>query len=993
MINNKKKKKKLSRYSVLSIIVLIIFGIITLRLIYLQIISYERYKEKADTTSTRFVSEKAPRGRIYDQAGNILADNKNTYTLTYTITDDATNNFYNTMKQIFQIFDENNEALQDTMMLRVDSDGNYYFEYSASDKASQDVQELRFKKDRGFDSEVKKELFKDEEQITDEQNSIIDEELLKITPEQTFYDMVKMYNIIELVVPDYNSKENKEKYNNMTGKEHFDIIADSGYSVEEIRKYMLIKDSLKMQSFKGYKSVTIADNIKRDTALIIYQKLNELPGIYVNLSPIRYYPYNNLGSAVIGYVSSINSSEEDRYELMGYDASTDLIGKAGIESAFEDVLKGVKGGTTVKVNSQGRTTEELFKLESYPGNNVHLTIDRDIQYAAEQALADGIQNIQQNGSDTDGYRFANATRGALVAVEVNTGRILSMVSYPGYDPNLFAVSGQLTAEENKQYFNPDLDTFGEELIERMKLNKSIDEIFPKDNGIRCDKYDLYPRPFYNYATMSLIPPGSTFKPLTAIAGLERGVIDTTSTINDKGKFDDHPETFGKGFAPECLVYTNYGYGHGAIDIKEAIQVSCNYFFYETAYRLFKQSGGTIDSLDSIAKYAYQFGLGIDPNSKEVPTTGIEIQENFGQTYNFTSFRKNSVYYAKFELVEYLENGDYKGIVTNFIPFDIRYNEDDNENVKNAKASIKEKMSNYLYTIGTNKGKTTFDEFAKDIKGDVETIINKSDTYKARVASYESENNKTVNLENEADIVTNIIARFTVNDKASEITSPAQLIYAAIGQGMHTFTPLQLSSYVSTIANGGTRYKLHLVDKVTDNDGNIIREYKPQVINKIDISQSTIDAVKEGMSKVNEEEGGTARAAFLGFPISTGGKTGTADFSNTQKEYGRSPYATYISFAPVEEPEIAVVAVVFDGGHGGSIASAVRAVYEAYFKDTLLEMDPNYAYKSASFQKYILGNPYLEENADENKEESTEEVEEENKENIESEANKEDDSTQ
>ena len=245
-----------------------------------------------------------------------------------------------------------------------------------------------------------------------------------------------------------------------------------------------------MQSFKGYKSVTIADNIKRDTALIIYQKLNELPGIYVNLSPIRYYPYNNLGSAVIGYVSSINNSEEERYELMGYDVSTDLIGKAGIESAFEDVLKGVKGGTTVKVNSQGRTTEELFKLESYPGNNVHLTIDRDIQYAAEQALADGIQNIQQNGSDTDGYRFANATRGALVAVEVNTGRILSMVSYPGYDPNLFAVSGQLTSEENRQYFNPDLDTFGEELIKRMKLNKNIDEIFPKDNGIRSDKYDI-----------------------------------------------------------------------------------------------------------------------------------------------------------------------------------------------------------------------------------------------------------------------------------------------------------------------------------------------------------------------------------------------------------------------------------------------------------------------------------------------------------------------
>ena len=115
-----------------------------------------------------------------------------------------------------------------------------------------------------------------------------------------------------------------------------------------------------------------------------------------------------------------------------------------------------------------------------------------------------------------------------------------------------------------------------------------------------------------------------------------------------------------------------------------------------------------------------------------------------------------------------------------------------------------------------------------------------------------------------------------------------------------------------------------------------------------------------MSRVNNEEGGTARAKFLGFPITTAGKTGTADLRENQKEYGRAPYATYVSFAPVDDPEIAVVSVVFDGGHGGSTAGAVRAVYEAYFKDRILQIDPDYASKSASFNKYILGNPNLEE---------------------------------
>lgn len=119
IVNKPAKKKKISRYTVLSIIMLIIFGTITFKLIYLQILNHEDYKEKANVTSTRFESEKAPRGRIYDQEGNILADNINTYTLSYTTTDDATNNFYSTMSEIFKIFKENNESIQDLSLIHI----------------------------------------------------------------------------------------------------------------------------------------------------------------------------------------------------------------------------------------------------------------------------------------------------------------------------------------------------------------------------------------------------------------------------------------------------------------------------------------------------------------------------------------------------------------------------------------------------------------------------------------------------------------------------------------------------------------------------------------------------------------------------------------------------------------------------------------------------------------------------------------------------------
>lgn len=245
-------------------------------------------------------------------------------------------------------------------------------------------------------------------------------------------------------------------------------------------------------------------------------------------------------------------------------------------------------------------------------------------------------------------------------------------------------------------------------------------------------------------------------------------------------------------------------------------------------------------------------------------------------------------------------------------------------------------------------------------------MDNSDLYKTRVAEYEA-SGKTVNLDSQANIVSEVIAKFTLNDKPVEIKSPAQLIYASIGQGMNNYTPLQLVSYVSTLVNGGTRYKLHLVDKITDNDGNIIQEFKPEVLDEMNLSKSTVEAVKYGMSKVNSDDSGTAASKWQGFPISTGGKTGTADFAENQKERGRSPYATYVSFAPLEDPEIAVVAVVFDGGHGGYIAGAVRAVFEQYFKDRILEIDPNYSAKSESFRKYVLGNPLLkkEESSNEN----------------------------
>ncbi|WP_143315647.1 penicillin-binding transpeptidase domain-containing protein [Clostridium sp. HBUAS56017] len=950
IVNKPKKKKKPSRYKSFLVIMGVVFAIIFGKLIYIQIYKHDDYKERADTTSTKFVPEKAPRGIIYDQNGNILATNTQTYTMMYTTTEEANKMFFNTIDTVFKILSENGEGFTDDLILKVNENNEPYFAYKTTAKNDQNAEEIRFKRDRGLNEKVEKDLYSGkEEELTDSEIESVNAKLLEITPKEVFYDLVKSYDLIKLIDPNPSSEKIKE-YNEMSGEALTNLLR-SKYSFKDLRNYLLIKDALKIQSFKGYKSVTLASNIKKDTALIILQKLNDLPGIDIKLEPIRLYPYNQLASSVLGYISPIDSSNEQKYELRGYDISSDLIGVSGIESTFEEQLKGVKGGTTVKVNSKGRVTEELFKLETYPGNSVHLTIDKGVQYAAEQGLKDTIESIRTSPTDP----YPGATRGAVVAVEVNTGRILASASYPNYDPNIFAVSGQLSNAQTKEYFSPDLEKFGINYIKSRGLNKTVDELFPAVDGVRTDPNDLYPRAFYNYATQGLIPPGSTFKPLTGLAGLEAGVIQPTETIYDQGKFNAHPETYGTAFAPECLLYTNYHSSHGDTDITHALEVSCNYYFYEVAYRLYKQAGSNVEALDSLAKYAWKFGLGTDPNTKERASTGIEIEENFGQVYNFKSFKNQSILYAKFEIRDYLESGDYRG-VRSFIPFDYSNNDADSEKLKEAKTSLKDKVAARFEKIGTDSSALGTDAFAKTLVEDIKNIMNLSDKYKQNVSDYEAKGKGKVNLDSQAQTIAEVIARFVVNDKGSEITSPAQEVYASIGQGMNNFTPTQLAAYVSTLANGGTRYKLHFVDKITTPDGAVVQEYEPEVIDKIQLKDSTINAIREGMYKANNDEGGTAARVFANFPIRTGGKTGTADFNERQKEIGRAPYATYVSFAPLENPQIAFVGVIYDGGHGSSTAPVAKAVYEAYFKEKIEKEFPAYASTSTSYQKYVTGAP-------------------------------------
>lgn len=946
IVNKPKKNKENSRYSVLYIIMFIMMGTIVAKLLYLQVYKYDDYKEKADVSSTKFISEEAPRGNIYDSEGNVIATNKQTYTLTYMETIDSTKAFYTTMDKVFKILEDNGESFQDDLALKVDDSGNIYFDFKTDNESNRRTLEIRFKRDRGLNEDIEEEKFKNKEgDYTDEEINEVNDALMEISAEDTFYYLVKSYDLYKLLLPEnYTSEQATElakKYKNATGKEILDDLLKE-YPIQQIRRYIVIKDAIKMGSFSGYSNITIASNIKRDTAFIVYQQLNDLPGINVSLKPVRYYPYGTLASAVVGYVSSISSSQKESYELRGYDVSTDLIGVSGIESAFEEQLKGTKGGTTVKVNSQGRTTEELFKLESYPGNNVHLTINKNVQYAAQEALKDQIFKLQSEG-------LTSATRGAVVVIEVNTGRVIAMASYPDFDPNDFAIPSELSTEKYNEYFNPDLEEFGTKHIQSSGAKGTLDELFPiNEDGAREDKYDLYPRSMFNYATQGLLPPGSTFKPLTALAALTEGAITEDFTVNDVGLWTSE-------YTGNQVLENIQKIGNGITDVRKALQVSSNYFFYETAIRLYVKNGANIDALNSIARYAWKFGLGVEGNKNA--STGIQIFENFGQTYNFVSWRNSLAKNAKYSIVPDLEKGVYYGYT--FVPFDISDISTDSDELKELKTSLKDNIKETLLKVGTDEQITSQDEYAKSILSTVKKIMEVSDKYKENVAKYEADNNTKVDINSQAKIVSNAIAYFTVTNQTSEITSPISLVQDAIGQSMNAFTPLQMANYVATLANGGTRYKVSIVDKVTSPTGEVIQEFTPEVIESNPIDPEILQIIKDGMRRVNTSpSNGTVYQLFGNFPIEVVGKTGTADFG-TSEQYefqGRKAYGNHISFAPMDNPEIAIFSTIYDGNRGGNSAYIHKAIYEAFFKDELLNINPNYAATSETFQKYVSQAP-------------------------------------
>lgn len=352
-------------------------------------------------------------------------------------------------------------------------------------------------------------------------------------------------------------------------KEKYKINTDS---ITDARKIMTMRYTISKNGYSSTKNVELASNISKQSVAIFNEQNDKFPGLTISTEAVRSYPSGTLASHILGYVGRIDENELKENE--DYDLN-DRIGKTGIEYIFEPYLKGKNGIKQIDMDVEGTVTGEAVVEEAISGNNIVLTIDANLQQVTENALKANIEKIRNGGFGTS----YSADAGAAVVMNVKTGEVLSMVSYPDFEPQLF-VDG-ISNEKYKEYVSDEAN-----------------------------------HPFLNRAISSVYAPGSTFKMVTALAALETGAISTTEKINDVGIYH-----YSSDYQPKCWIYRSYGRGHGYLNVTDAIKHSCNYFFYELGNRV---------GIDTLARYAKALGLG----SK----TGIEL---LGEVEGIVSSKETS----------------------------------------------------------------------------------------------------------------------------------------------------------------------------------------------------------------------------------------------------------------------------------------------------------------------------------------------------------------
>ncbi|MBL1133829.1 MAG: penicillin-binding protein 2 [Chloroflexi bacterium] len=638
-------------------------------------------------------------------------------------------------------------------------------------------------------------------------------------------------------------------------------IADASGRVDEISIDEKVREG---EGIAPFRAVVIASDVDENVAREILESRQSLPGVAVEVRSVRRYPSGEKTSQIIGYLGPI--SEEQALELieLGYDPAYDRVGYAGIEAYFETELKGINGSETTEIDVAGQPLRLVDRTAPQPGVSIQLTIDLELQEAAQRFLVEGINQLNAR------ERRLVSQSGVVIAMNPKTGEILAMVSWPTYDNSRFA--------------------------------RSIDAEY---------YFDLAENPLtplVNHAIGSLYPPGSVWKMLTSVAVQEEDVIDPATPLFDGGSLvlpnAYAPNDIARGQTFVCWL----DQGHGTQNLIDAIANSCDVYFYQVGGGNPAVSEATLKrdglGVDNLYRWATTFGIGSD--------LGVEI---FGETAGRMPDRdwKRRVYGESWSTGDTYNAAFGQGYVT-LTPL---------QQLAIISAIINDGvfMQPTLLKNFQDASGNILQEFPPQV---MRTIVPPADG---------------------SPMILNIREDMLVQGANSlscrcESDSP---YYAPERCNPDTYTG-QFDSDPAAEVESFIQYRVHVPYQYRWNAGlcdplaiQDWQGYTPPIA-----SIESFRIAQQGMLEVVTR--GTSSAAAnpaappLGY-VTEGGKTGTAEYCDDIARPqglcipGRWPsHAWYVGYAPADDPEIAVVAFIYNGGEGSQNAMPiVRRVLDYYFR--------------------------------------------------------------
>ena len=480
-MNQNERKTVVRRMILLIAAACAVMGLFVLRLIFLQLVNGDDFKAQATNTTDYNFTVTAARGDIVDSSGRRIATSTTSYNVVLNKLLMGDRDLDTMLQQIVELLRENSESWNDTLLIgQPDAAGHY--EFTDDDTSTSDQKQLADMKDT-----------------------------LGLQQYATADDVMEM--LVE--------KNNLQ-----------------GFSLEWQRVLAGIHYEMDRQAFSNVNNFVMAENVSAATVATIKEHSLQLPGVEIVETSARSYEQSDIIPAVLGRVGKItaekwkvtDSDGNVTYPLRdkGYNMN-DILGISGLESAYEDELRGKDGVETITRNSDGVIVDTQLTTVPEPGHTVQLTIDSNFQRAVDKALAENIDMINRVYNTGD----MKAAAAAAVVIDVKDGGVLAASNYPSFDQNLYATN------------------YSE---------------YSSDPGL----------PLFNRALQGLYTPGSTFKPAVAVAALDSGLINQYSTVFCNGVYN-----YFKDYHPKC---TRHGHS-GNIDVVTAIKWSCNIFFYDVGRRL------------------------------------------------------------------------------------------------------------------------------------------------------------------------------------------------------------------------------------------------------------------------------------------------------------------------------------------------------------------------------------------------------------------------